>query len=367
MTEELYSDSRLELLSQSGAGAPEPEGVGPRSAAPRRRAGGRALTAPRVSKKDFEDEFGFNETPARRRNKAPKPPKYVPQKAPLAPLSRRQIVIRSVLLLVVATQVGFLFHLVGYSQLRHAVRQAQLRSELTSELAAGIAPVSEGTFENVLLLDGAPVARISIPSLGVDEIVVEGTSADTLMSGPGHRRDTVLPGQAGTSVLLGRAWAYGGPFNKIQELAPGESISVVTGQGESLFKVLGVRYAGDPAPAAVVVGKGRLTLQTARGFPFLPTATVFVDAELVSDVQAVGRRATSFAQLPASNKAMASDTSTLWALVFALQFLIVAEVGSVYAWVRFGRAKTWLVATPVLILAFLLVFDQVTKLLPNLT
>jgi LPXTG-site transpeptidase (sortase) family protein len=276
-------------------------------------------------------------------------------------------VIRSVLLLVVATQVGFLFHLVGYSQLRHAVRQAQLRGELTSELAAGIAPVSEGTFENVLLLDGAPVARISIPSIGVDEIVVEGTSADTLMSGPGHRRDTVLPGQAGTSVLMGRAWAYGGPFNRIQELAPGESISVVTGQGESLFKVIGVRYAGDPAPAALTSGKGRLTLQTARGFPFLPNATVFVDAELVSDAQPVGRRQTSFALLPASNKAMASDTSTLWALVFALQFLILAEAGTAYAWLRFGRAKTWIVATPVLILGFLLVFDQITKLLPNLT
>jgi sortase A len=298
----------------------------------------------------------------------PKPPKRLPTPVrALAPLTRGQIVGRSILLLVVATQIGFLFHLVGYSQLRHAVRQSQLRTELTSELAAGTAPVSEGTFDNVLLLDGAPVARISIPAISVDEIVVEGSSADALMSGPGHRRDTVLPGQSGTSVLMGRAWAYGGPFNRIQELAPGESISVVTGQGESIFKVIGVRYAGDPAPAALASGQGRLTLQTARGLPFLPNATVLVDADLVSTVQAVGRRQTTYGFLPASNKAMASDTSTLWALVFALQFLIVAEAGTVYAWLRFGRAKTWLVATPILILAFLLVFDQVTKLLPNLT
>jgi sortase A len=300
--------------------------------------------------------------------RAPKPPKRLPSpERPLAPLTRGQIIGRSILLLVVATQIGFLFHLVGYSQLRHAVRQSQLRTEFTSELAAGIAPVSEGTFDNVLLLDGAPVARISIPSIGVDEIVVEGTSADALMAGPGHRRDTVLPGQAGTSVLMGRAWAYGGPFNRIQELAPGESISVVTGQGEAIYKVIGVRYAGDPAPAALASGQGRLMLQTARGFPYLPNATVLVDAQLVSDVQPVGKRMTAFALLPPSNKAMASDTSTLWALVFALQFLIVAEVGTVYAWLRFGRAKTWIVATPILILAFLLVFDQVTKLLPNLT
>ena len=300
--------------------------------------------------------------------RAPKPPKRLPSpERPLAPLTRGQIIGRSILLLVVVTQVGFLFHLVGYSQLRHAVRQSQLRTELTSELAAGTAPVGEGTFDNVLLADGAPVARVSIPSIGVDEIVIEGTSADALMSGPGHRRDTVLPGQAGVSVLMGRAWAYGGPFNRIQELAPGESISVVTGQGEAIYKVIGVRYAGDPAPAALASGQGRLTLQTARGFPYLPNATVRVDADLVSAVQAVGRRQTTYAFLPESHKAMASDTSTLWALVFALQFLIVAEAGTVYAWLRFGRAKTWIVATPVLILAFLLVFDQVTKLLPNLT
>jgi len=57
----------------------------------------------------------------------------------------------------------------------------------------------------------------------------------------------------------------------------------------------------------------------------------------------------------------------VWALVFALQFLLIAQAGTSYAWLRFGRAKTWIVATPILILAFLLVFDQITKLLPNLT
>jgi hypothetical protein len=92
-----------------------------------------------------------------------------------------------------------------------------------------------------------------------------------------------------------------------------------------------------------------------------------VDADLVSAAQPVGRRQTTSALLPDPDKAMASDTSTLWALVFGLQFLILAEVGVVWAWNRFGRAKTWIVATPVLILGFLLVFDQITKLLPNLT
>lgn len=296
------------------------------------------------------------------------PPPYVtrPVRA-LAPLSRTQIAVRAVLLLLVVTQVGFLLHLTVYSHLRHAVLQAQLRAQLTSELADGIAPVSEGTFDNVLLDDGAPVARISIPAIGVDEIVVEGTSSVALQAGPGHRRDTVLPGQIGTSVLMGRASAYGGPFGRIQELAPGETISVVTGQGEALYKVIGVRYAGDPAPPSLVAGHGRLTLLSGRGIPYFPNATVRVDADLVSTPQPIGARQTTSAALPAAHKAMASDTSTVWMLVFGLQFLLLAELGVVFAWNRFGRAKTWIAATPVLILAFLIVFDQVTKLLPNLT
>ncbi|MCZ0981039.1 hypothetical protein O1L60_24275 [Streptomyces diastatochromogenes] len=31
------------------------------------------------------------------------------------------------------------------------------------------------------------------------------------MSGPGHRRDTALPGQPGASVIMGRQWGYGSP------------------------------------------------------------------------------------------------------------------------------------------------------------
>ena len=37
--------------------------------------------------------------------------------------------------------------------------------------------------------------------------------------GPGHQRNTVLPGQEGTSVLMGRAATYGRPFADLTELS----------------------------------------------------------------------------------------------------------------------------------------------------
>ncbi|MFD1273890.1 sortase domain-bontaining protein [Streptomyces kaempferi] len=62
-----------------------------------------------------------------------------------------------------------------------------------------------------LLAPGTPVALIDIPAAHLHQVVLEGTDSGVLTDGPGHRRDTPLPGQSGTSVLMGRAAAYGGP------------------------------------------------------------------------------------------------------------------------------------------------------------
>jgi len=86
----------------------------------------------------------------------------------------------------------------------------------------------------------------------------------------------------------------------------------------------------------------------------------------VSPQQPAGPRQTTFGQLPRADKEMAGDTRTVWALVFALQFFVVAGAGATYSLRLFGRAKTWLVFAPVLTLAGLLVADQLTLLLPNL-
>ena len=44
-------------------------------------------------------------------------------------------------------------------------------------------------------LRGDAIGKLSIPSIGVSEYVVEGTDADNLRKGPGHYPDTPLPGR----------------------------------------------------------------------------------------------------------------------------------------------------------------------------
>jgi sortase A len=276
------------------------------------------------------------------------------------------MLVRGCLSIVAALLFSFVANVVVLSQVQHLVSQQQLYNEFRQQLADGTAPVSEGDYNDVLLADGAPVAVIEIPQIGLHDVVVEGTSGDALTAGPGHRRDTVLPGQQGISVIMGRAAAYGGPFGRIQELAPGDSFTVRTGQGKQVFEVIGVRYAGDPTPASPKGGESRLMLQTARGPAFIPSGVAYVDAQLRSEVQGSGQRQTTFSTLPAEDKPMATDMSTVWALVFALQFLLAAQFAAVWAFRTIGAQKTWIVFVPIGVLAVIYVGNQLTPLLPNL-
>jgi len=92
----------------------------------------------------------------------------------------------------------------------------------------------------------------------------------------------------------------------------------------------------------------------------------YVDAKLTTDAQPRGARQTTTMSLPREAQAMATDLTTVWALVFALQFLVVAEFVAVWSYRRVGWQKTWIVFAPVLLLASVFVSDQLTRLLPNL-
>ena len=290
----------------------------------------------------------------------PPPPRPIVVLTPREKFIRGLLVVCSVLLLALALNIM----VVG--QLRHLVAQQQLSDTFREQLEDGVAPVSEGDVDEVLLADGAPVAYLEIPQLGIREVVVEGTDSGTTQLGPGHRRDTALPGQAGVSVILGRAAAYGGPFARLQELVPGDAFTIVTGQGEHEYEVIGLRYAGDPSPPRLKAGESRVILTTARGLPFAPSGVARVDARLVSEAQPTGARLTNFATLPESDRELRGDTSMAWALVFALQFLVAVEIAAVWAYRNVGARRTWIVFIPLTLLAGLWVTGEIVRLLPNL-
>ncbi len=304
---------------------------------------------------------------SRRAPSVPRPPRRPPrEKKPAPPLTATEAIVRAVVALAAVFTLMFVLNVTVFSHVQHLVSQQRVGDQFREQLLAGTAPVSEYTFDENLLPDGAPVGILEIPSLGLHEVIVEGTSSAETAQGVGHQRDSILPGQAGVSFLQGRSGAFGGPLSGIQSLSPGDAITVRTGQGLQEFSVVGVRYAGDPTLPNLRAGESRLVLMTARGAPYVPTGVAYVDARLVGTAQPRGARVTTVAALPPEQRPMATDTTTVWALVFAIQFLIAAELAAVWAFRRFGAQRTWIVFVPVLLLAGFLAAYQVTLLLPNL-
>ncbi|MFT7476062.1 MAG: sortase A [Verrucomicrobiales bacterium] len=93
---------------------------------------------------------------------------------------------------------------------------------------------------------GEAVARINLPTIDMTKIVVQGVKVEDLRNGPGHYRGTVFPGQRGNSGIAGHRTTYGAPFNRIDELAPGDEIRVSTIQGEHVYRVLPASEAYAP-------------------------------------------------------------------------------------------------------------------------
>lgn len=86
-------------------------------------------------------------------------------------------------------------------------------------------------------LPGDAIGRIDIPSIGVSEYVVEGTSTDDLRQGPGHYPATPLPGGRGTSAIAGHRTTYGAPFRRIDQLEAGQRIVLDTPAHRYVYRV----------------------------------------------------------------------------------------------------------------------------------
>jgi sortase (surface protein transpeptidase) len=287
-------------------------------------------------------------------------------RAETPPLSPRLALIRAVLTLVFVLCVTLILQLTLVSKFQHSTSQSRAFDNYRANLARGTAPIGPTDEAGKELALGTGVGYLEIRAIGLEQVVLEGTTSGVLFDGPGHRRDTPLPGQVGTSVLFGRQASYGGPFSDLAELRPDDVITVTTGQGVFNFTVLGVRRDGDPAPAPPAAGTSRLLLITADGTPYLPGGVLRVDAQL--DGEAVGGPARTIAPgaLPANERLMAGDSSTLWALALWLQALIVLSVGAVWAWHRWGRSQAWIVFLPPMMLVGLAAAGEVARLLPNL-
>jgi sortase A len=132
--------------------------------------------------------------------------------------------------------------------------------------------------------DGSAVGRIEIPRIGVNFVVVKGTSTEDLEQGPGIYPQTVFPGSGGTTAIAGHRTTFLAPFRHIDALADGNVIRVQMPYAELTYSVVGQRVVepGNFAAAVREVGYGRLVLSACTPL-FSAAKRLLVYARLVRE------------------------------------------------------------------------------------
>ncbi|MGI8773498.1 MAG: class E sortase [Actinomycetota bacterium] len=110
----------------------------------------------------------------------------------------------------------------------------RIQGGLVTEFAA----MKPHQYKVTTIKEGDPFTRLEIADIGVDTMVVEGTSAEALRAGAGHYPETPLPGEAGNVAIAGHRTTYGRPFNRIDELSTGDKIVLSTPVGRYVYEVI---------------------------------------------------------------------------------------------------------------------------------
>jgi sortase A len=131
---------------------------------------------------------------------------------------------------------------------------------------------------------GSPVGVITIPKIDLSMVVVEGTGEAQLQTGPGHYPTTPLPGEEGNAAIAGHRTTYLHPFYNLNELVPGDPITIETLQGIFLYHVTS-SMAVPPTDVAVVAPTPTPTLTLTTCNPrFSASQRLVVHAALVASI-----------------------------------------------------------------------------------
>jgi LPXTG-site transpeptidase (sortase) family protein len=116
---------------------------------------------------------------------------------------------------------------------------------------------------------GAPVARLLIPRLDLDEIVLEGVNERELDAAPGHVPGSAMPGRTGNAIISAHRDRH---FRRFGELAVGDTIATESDRSRTTWVVVSRRIIDKDAPALFRERDATLTLTTCWPIRYLGTA-----------------------------------------------------------------------------------------------
>jgi sortase A len=213
---------------------------------------------------------------------------------------------------------------------------------------------------------GGPVGVITIQKIGVSMVVVEGTGTAQLQAGPGHYPTTPLPGETGNAAIAGHRTTYLHPFYNLDQLVPGDAITVETIQGIFLYHVTSSQVVL-PTDVAVVGPTSTPTLTLTTCNPrYSARQRLVVQAALVASILVHPKVVTVAKPIP--GRAASSTPAHNWGAAILWGIAVAVLIAAV--WIGGGRARRGRRAAIVLpgLLLWLVVvfyfFQSVAPLLP---
>lgn len=250
-------------------------------------------------------------------------------------------------------------------------------------------PTVAGAIEPVK--PGEGLGSIRIDKIGVDFQIVEGVDLIYLNDGPGHFPGTPFPGQAGNAALAGHRTTWAAPFNRIDELVPGDTITVETLQGMFTYEVLPQPGANESEPIGhSIITPTQTEILDQPADPSVNTLTLMACHPKFSAAQRIvvvgtlvgnpapttEKSAESQASSDTAPDVLLSDSGLInddpearnraigWALAAAAVWLVVYLIARRWSW---RQAPKWLVyaaGTAVFAVPLFLAFESFNELLP---
>jgi sortase A len=305
----------------------------------------------------------------------------------LGSVGRALVTVGLLLLLFVAYQLWGtgLYTAQAQNDLKDQFQQAQRQASTTTTTSptATTAPSTDDPVGPATTLapfaappEGDPVARIGIPKIGSDWIVVEGVNVDDLRKGPGHYPTTQMPGHEGNSAIAGHRTTYQAPFGDLDQLVPGDDIRIVTVQGDFHYKVTEQTVVDpsqievlDPTPDPARPGHQLATLTLTTCNPkYSAEQRLIIKAELqlpagqAAPLPAAkvkgGAQATTIGGL--SGESSSRTPTILWGaitLVIGLLWWLLFH--------RHPRWTTWLIGVLPFLAALFVAYTYLERLLPS--
>jgi sortase A len=221
---------------------------------------------------------------------------------------------------------------------------------------------------------GNCVALISIPKIGLHEVVVEGVGVEELQEGVGHYPGTKMPGQPGNVAFAGHRTTYGHPFNRIDELEPGDPIMVTTLAGVTYRYEMMDQQKVTPDHVEVLddTPDNRLTMTTCH--PKLSAALrLIVTARLVSPPSpSTPSQVETAATTPPPRSLATEDRAGLSGATASRRPAIAWAILAICVWLAAWAVGRWsgrrwtayAVATPLFLVILFMFFQNFARLLP---